>query len=68
MPLWVIGAATVALASLSYAEHYGLYKRGAELGLFSHTDTTLVRSLFNALCATAAAYGFGVVVRFVSAT
>jgi hypothetical protein len=52
---------------LSYAEHYRLYRRGGELGLFGHVDSTLVRSLFNALCATTAAYGFGVVVRLGSA-
>lgn len=64
LPIWVVGAATIALASLSYAEHHRLYKRGAELGLFSLVDATLVGSLFNALCATAVAYGFGVIVRF----
>jgi hypothetical protein len=67
LPIWVVGAATVALASSSYAEHYRLYRRSSELGLFTPIDATLMRSLFNALCASAAAYGFGVVVRFVSA-
>jgi|SoiMethySBSTD1v2_1073268.scaffolds.fasta_scaffold803319_2 hypothetical protein len=67
LPVWVVAAATVALASLSYAEHYRLYRRGSELGLFTLIDATLMRSLFNALCASAVAYGFGVVVRFVSA-
>ena len=67
LPVWVVAAATVALASLTYAEHYRLYRRGSELGLFSLIDATLLRSLFNALCACAAAYGFGVVVRLVFA-
>jgi hypothetical protein len=64
--IWSVGAATVALASLSYTEHYGLYRRGAELGLFRQIDATLLSSLFTALCGTAAAYGFGVVVRLVA--
>ena len=61
-------AATIALTSLSYAEHYGLYRRGAELGLFRQLDETLLGSLFNALCGTSAAYACGIVVRFVAGT
>ena len=64
--VWSIGAATIALASISYAEHCRLYRRGAELGLFRQIDETLLSSLFTALCGTAAAYGFGVIVRLVS--
>jgi hypothetical protein len=30
---WAVGASAIALASLSYAEHYQLYRRGQELGL-----------------------------------
>ncbi|MFT7573896.1 MAG: hypothetical protein ACI9XZ_000258 [Alphaproteobacteria bacterium] len=33
MPPWVIAASAIALASLSYAENYKLYRRGQELGL-----------------------------------
>jgi hypothetical protein len=63
LPVWVIGAATIALASLSYAEHYFLHRRGASLGLSSLMDTTLMRSVFNAFCASAAGYTFGAIVR-----
>jgi hypothetical protein len=66
--IWSIGASTIALASLSYAEHYRLYRRGAELGLFHHLDETLLGSLFNALCGTGAAYACGIVVRFIAGT
>lgn len=31
--VWAVGASAIALASLSYAEHYQLYRRGQELGL-----------------------------------
>ena len=63
LPVWVIGAATIALASLSYAENYFLYRRGAIVGLFGLMDTTLLRSVFNAFCASATAYAFGAIVR-----
>ncbi len=66
MPVWSVGAATLALASLSASEHFSLYKRGAELGLFRQIDDTLLRSLFNAFCGTALAYVSGVVVRHIT--
>ncbi len=66
MPAWTIAAATLALTSLSYEEHYRLYRRAGELGLFRQIDATLLSSLFTALCGTAAAYGFGLVVRLIS--
>ena len=47
MPIWTVAAATIALASLSISEHYGLYKRGSELGLFRQVDETFFRSIFN---------------------
>ena len=67
LPVWVVGAATIALASLSYAENYFLYRRGANLGLSGLVDTTLVRGVFNAFCASAAAYVFGAIVRIAAA-
>jgi hypothetical protein len=67
MPIWTVAAATVALASLAMSEHYGLYKRGSEFGLFRQLDETFLSSVFNAVCAATAAYFCGVVVRFVAA-
>jgi hypothetical protein len=66
LPIWVIGVGTIALASLSYAEHYRLYRRGAELGMFEQIDSTMIGSLLNALGASTMAYGAGVIVRFVA--
>jgi len=66
MPAWTIGAATVALTSCSYAEHQRLYRRGAELGLSRQLDTSLLGSLFNALCGASAAYIGGVVIRYLA--
>jgi hypothetical protein len=63
LPVWVVGAATIALASLSYAENYFLYRRGANFGLFGVMDATLLRSVVNAFFASAAAYAFGAVLR-----
>jgi hypothetical protein len=66
MPVWTIAAATVAVASLSYAESHHLYRRGTELGLSGQVDATLIGSLFNALLGTTVAYVGGVVVRLLS--
>jgi len=66
MPIWTVGAATVALVSLSISARFELYKRGAELGLFRQVDATLVGSLFNSLCGAGAAYVVGVVVRLIN--
>jgi hypothetical protein len=66
MPLWTLGAVTLALTSISASESYWLYKRGAELGLSRQVDETLLKSLFNAFCGAAAAYLCGVIVRLAS--
>ena len=66
MPAWTIGAASVALASCSYAEHHRLYRRGAELGLSRQLDATLLGSVFNALCGASAAYVGGVIIRYLA--
>jgi hypothetical protein len=67
MPTWTVVAATVALVSLTMSEHYGLYKRGTEVGLFRQVDETFLRSAFNALCAAGGAYLCGVAVRYIAA-
>lgn len=56
---WVIGAATIGLASLSYAERHSLYRRASEMGLTGLAERTLLGSVANAFYATAAAYGGG---------
>jgi hypothetical protein len=62
---WVIGAAALALASISYAEHCRTYERGREIGLYRIVDPVILRSVLNATIASAAAYGFGWVVRVI---
>jgi hypothetical protein len=61
--VWAVGASAVALASLSYAEHYQLYRRGQELGLTEVLRTTTLRSFANALMAAGGAYAGGVLLR-----
>ena len=67
MPIWTVGAGTIALAILALAEHHALYRRGVGLGLVNQADMTLGRSFVNAFSAAAVAYAFGVLVRLVSA-
>jgi hypothetical protein len=61
--VWAVGASAVALASLSYAEHYQLYRRGQELGLTEVLRTTTLRSFGNALMAAGGAYAGGCLLR-----
>jgi hypothetical protein len=61
--LWAVGACAIALASLSYAEHYQLYRRGQELGLTDALRSTVLRSFVNALVASGGAYAGGVLLR-----
>lgn len=61
--LWAIPLTAIALASLSYAEYGGLYRRGKELGLIGMTQSTMLQSATNALLATGAAYTVGWVFR-----
>jgi len=56
---WVIGAATVGLAALSYAERFDLHRRAMESGAAALSERTMLSSLGNGLLATTAAYGFG---------
>lgn len=60
---WAIGAAVVALAAISYAEHEALYRRGQELGLGRLIDSFLLRSLGNAIFVCVTAYTCGALVR-----
>lgn len=65
-PAWTVPVAAISLASVSYARHYLLFRRAADLGLQDAIDQTLVRSLANGLVACAAAYGCGAAFRFLS--
>jgi hypothetical protein len=62
---WIIAVAAIALAALSRAEHGVTYERGRELSLHGVIDSAIVRSLFNGTVASAAAYGFGLVMRII---
>jgi hypothetical protein len=63
--IWAVAACAIALASLSYAEHYQLYRRGQELGLTEVLRGTVVRSFSNALMASGGAYLGGVLLRMI---
>lgn len=62
---WAIGAATIALASLSYGERGRAYERSRELGMYRIIDSVMTRSVLNAATASAAAYGFGWLMRII---
>ena len=61
--IWAVAAGAIALASLSYAEHYQLYRRGQELGVTEVLRGTVVRSFANALIASGGAYAAGLLLR-----
>ena len=63
--LWAIAASAIALASLSYAEHFQLYRRGQELGLTEILRSTTLRSFGNALLAAGGAYAGGYLLRLI---
>lgn len=65
-PLWSVALAAVGLASISYARHLRLYERAADLSLQDEIDRTLIASLANCFVASAAAYGCGAALRFLS--
>lgn len=65
-PMWTIPAATIALASVSYARHQMLFRRAADLGMQEAIDQTLVASLLNAFIACSAAYAMGAALRFLA--
>ena len=56
---WAVGASAIALASLSYAEHYQLYRRRTGTWTDGSSDTMLR----NALIAAGGAYIGGVLLR-----
>jgi len=62
---WAAVACAIALASLSYAEHYQLYRRGQELGLTEILRSTTLRSFGNALLAAGGAYLGGYLLRLI---
>ena len=64
--MWAPVACAIALASLSYAEHYQLYRRGEELGLAALLRNTTLRSFGNALTAAGGAYVVGWLFRLFS--
>lgn len=61
--VWAVAACAIALASLSYAEHFHLYRRGQELGLTEALRSTVLRSFLNALVASGGAYACGLLLR-----
>jgi len=65
-PVWSIPLAAIALASISYAQRYALFRRAHDAGLQAEIDRTLVASLFNGLVASMVAYGCGAALRFLS--
>ncbi len=60
---WAIAVSAIALMSLSYAEHHGLYRKGQELGLTDVMEWTLLRSAFNAVVAAGMGYAGGWILR-----
>ena len=66
VPVYGWLAATVGLASVSWARHYALIRRGVEAGLDESVWETLLRSSFNTLAATGACYWSGVAIRAAS--
>lgn len=60
---WVIAIATLGLLALSYAEKQGLLRRAAEFGDIAVSERSFATSIFNAVCATGAAYAFGLFMR-----
>jgi hypothetical protein len=56
-------ACAIALALLSYAEHYPLYRHGHELGFYGVLRSAVLRSFANGLVAAAGAYASGYLLR-----
>lgn len=65
LPPWTVAAAAIALLSVSYAEHRGVFERGRSAGLSDLLDAAMLRSLLDAVIASAVAYGFGLLMRAV---
>ena len=58
-PAWIIGAGTLALASVSHAENIAIYERGRDFGLNRILNLAVLGSLLNALLAASIAYSAG---------
>ena len=65
-PIWSVPVAALVLSTISYARHHILFRRAADIGLQNEIDHTLIGSLLNGLVASAAAYGCGAALRFLS--
>lgn len=63
--IWTVAASSIALATLSFADYAGLYRRGEELGLTEITTSTLALSFGHAMAASGGAYAVGVVFRLI---
>jgi hypothetical protein len=63
--IWAVAVASLALLGLSYAERQRLISRAIEIGGASFAEHSLLNSLFNAVCATGAAYIFGLFLRLI---
>lgn len=66
VPGWSVAVGAIALTSISYARHHALFRRAADIGMHEAVDQTLIGSLLNGLVASLAAYGCGVMLRFLS--
>ena len=62
---WAIAVSAIALMSLSYAEHYGLYRRGQEVGLTGVLEWSILQSAFNGVVAAGVGYVGGVALRLI---
>lgn len=60
---WAVALAALGLLALSYAERQSMSRRLADLGADSVIAGSMATSAFNAVCATGAAYAFGVLLR-----
>ena len=57
--------AASGLLAISYAERQRLLSRAVEIGGGAFAEHSLLSSLFNAVCATGAAYAFGLLLRVI---
>lgn len=62
-PVWTIAVSAIALMSLSYAEHFHIYRRGQEMGVTDVLEWAIVRSALHAVLAAGAAFLGGFLLR-----
>jgi hypothetical protein len=65
LPPWTMAATVIVLSSISYTEHGRSYERARNMRLFEIVDAVMLRSVFNAVLASLAAYGFGYFLRLI---